>query len=49
MIVKGASQDKIRNYAVKENGMLTLWDDAIKKFSLGLTTFEEVLRVTSVE
>jgi len=49
MIVKGGTSDAIKDYAVKNKGMLTLWDDAIKKFTLGLTTLEEVLRVTSEE
>ncbi|MFC1704137.1 GspE/PulE family protein [Candidatus Omnitrophota bacterium] len=49
MIVNRASLVDIKNYAIKEQGMTTLWDDAVKKFSLGLTTFEEVLRVTSEE
>ncbi|MFC1594484.1 GspE/PulE family protein [Candidatus Omnitrophota bacterium] len=47
MIVKRVSQADIKNYAIKEKGMMSLWSDAVKKFSLGLTTFEEVLRVTS--
>ncbi|MBM3251749.1 MAG: type II/IV secretion system protein, partial [Candidatus Omnitrophica bacterium] len=49
MVVKRATSDEIKNYALKNRGMVTLWDDAIKKFSLGLTTLEEVLRVTSEE
>ncbi|MDP2940181.1 MAG: ATPase, T2SS/T4P/T4SS family [Candidatus Omnitrophota bacterium] len=47
MIVKGASSDEIKNFAVKEREMTTLWDDAIKKFKMGLTTLEEVLRITT--
>ncbi len=47
MVVKGNSSDEIKNFAVKERGMTTLWDDAVKKFKLGLTTLEEVLRITS--
>jgi type IV pilus assembly protein PilB len=49
MIVKRATSDQIKDYALKNKGMVTLWDDAIKKFGLGLTTLEEVLRVTSEE
>ncbi|MFH1360883.1 MAG: GspE/PulE family protein [Candidatus Omnitrophota bacterium] len=49
MLVKGCSSDEIKDYAVKEKGMETLWDDAVKKFSLGLTTLEEVLRITSMD
>ena len=49
MIVKRIPSDEIKNYAIKNNGMVTLWDDAVKKFTLGLTSLEEVLRVTSEE
>lgn len=49
MVIKGKSSDDIKQYAVKNKGMQTLWDDAVKKFTLGLTTFEEVLRITSEE
>ncbi|MFZ5800474.1 MAG: GspE/PulE family protein, partial [Candidatus Omnitrophota bacterium] len=49
MVIKGKSSDEIKEYAIKDNGMQTLWDDAIKKFTLGMTTFEEVLRITSEE
>lgn len=49
MMSRGKSSDEIKQFAVKHRGMQTLWDDAIKKFTLGLTTFEEVLRVTSEE
>ncbi|MBM3248392.1 MAG: type II secretion system protein GspE [Candidatus Omnitrophica bacterium] len=49
MIVKRTPSDEIKNYAIKNCGMVTLWDDAVKKFTLGLTTLEEVLRVTSEE
>ena len=47
MIIKGSPSNEIKDYAMKESGMITLWDDAIKKFTLGLTTLEEVLRITS--
>jgi type IV pilus assembly protein PilB len=49
MVVKKVPADEIKKYAIKYKGMITLWDDAIKKFKLGLTTLEEVLRVTSEE
>ncbi|MCM8782145.1 MAG: Flp pilus assembly complex ATPase component TadA, partial [Candidatus Omnitrophica bacterium] len=45
MIVKRASDDEIKDYAVK-HGMKTLRDDAISKFLNGLTTLEEALSVT---
>ncbi|MDP3143479.1 MAG: ATPase, T2SS/T4P/T4SS family [Candidatus Omnitrophota bacterium] len=49
LIIKGKSSDEIKQFAIKNKGMQTLWDDAVKKFTLGLTTFEEVLRVTAEE
>ena len=49
MIIRGVSSYEIKEHAVKENHMTTLWDDAIRKFTLGMTTLEEVLRVTSAE
>lgn len=45
MILKGASTDDIRSAAHKE-GMRTLRDDGIIKLKKGLTTIDEVLRVT---
>ncbi|TWT88988.1 Type II/IV secretion system protein [Pseudobythopirellula maris] len=42
---KGASTQEIRKEAVKL-GMSTLYDDAIRKVLAGITTFEEVFRVT---
>ena len=49
MIIKRVSQNEIKNYAIKNNGMLTLWDDAVKKFLMGLTTIEEVMRIAFEE
>ena len=49
MIIKRVSIDEIKDYAIKQKGMKTLWDDAVIKFSSGLTSLEEVLRVTSEE
>jgi len=46
MIGKKESADHLRNYAVKK-GMKTLRDDALLKFASGVTSLEEVLRVTS--
>ncbi len=45
MIIKRASLDDIKNYAIK-HGMKTLRDDALAKLLGGLTTLEEVLTVT---
>jgi type IV pilus assembly protein PilB len=47
MIIKKVSSDEIKDYAVKELKMKTLRDNAIENFANGVTTFEEVLRVTS--
>lgn len=47
LLIKGVSSDEIRNYAIKEKGMTLLWDDAIIKLKLGLTTLEDVLRVAT--
>jgi len=46
MIVGKASTDDIREYAVSK-GMKTLRDDAMEKYKDGVTTMEEVSRVTS--
>ncbi|MBU1148093.1 MAG: Flp pilus assembly complex ATPase component TadA [Candidatus Omnitrophica bacterium] len=48
MIVEKASTDDIREYAVSK-GMKTLRDDAMEKYKNGITTMEEVSRVTSEE
>jgi type IV pilus assembly protein PilB len=45
MILKGASTDDLRK-AAQEEGMRTLRDDGLIKLSSGLTTIDEVLRVT---
>jgi type IV pilus assembly protein PilB len=47
MIMKKAPSDEIKDYGIKEQGMLTLRDNAIENFVSGVTTLEEVLRVTS--
>lgn len=47
MLIKGVSSYDVKQYAVKECHMVTLWDDALAKLSAGLTTLEEVLRITS--
>ena len=43
--LEGASTAKIREAAVKE-GMSTLYDDGILKALQGITTLEEVLKVS---
>ncbi|MDP1853596.1 MAG: GspE/PulE family protein [Candidatus Omnitrophota bacterium] len=47
MIINKAMVDDIKNYAVAKCGMVTLRDDAYSKFAEGLTTIEEVIRVTT--
>ena len=47
-LIRNTSPAEIKNYAVKK-GMTTLWDDVIEKFISGITTIEEVFRVTSSE
>ncbi len=49
MILDRVQSDKIKEYAVKEKGMLTLRAVALENLALGFTTIEEVLRVTSEE
>jgi len=46
MILHGASVDDLRNTA-KEEGMRTLREDAVIKLKKGITTVEEVIRVTA--
>ncbi|MFA5388915.1 MAG: GspE/PulE family protein [Candidatus Omnitrophota bacterium] len=48
MIIENASVDDIRSYAVSK-GMKTLRDDGMEKYKNGITTMEEVLRVTTEE
>lgn len=48
MIISRVPSEEIKAYVVK-NGMQTLREDALKKCLMGLTTIEEVLRVTSEE
>jgi type II secretory ATPase GspE/PulE/Tfp pilus assembly ATPase PilB-like protein len=47
MLIRGQASDQIKEYARKKNGMMTLWEDIMQKFSNGETTLEEVYRVTS--
>lgn len=49
MILDRAHSDKIKEYAIKEKGMLTLRAAALENLALGNTTVEEVLRVTAEE
>lgn len=49
MLLKGGSSDEIKNFARETKGMNTLFEDAMQKCLNGLTTLEEVLRVTSAD
>ncbi|MFA5155900.1 MAG: GspE/PulE family protein [Candidatus Omnitrophota bacterium] len=49
MIIRKKSIDEIKNYAIKECGMVTLRDDAFLKVKEGTTTLEEALRITTEE
>lgn len=46
LILQGASSDEIRE-AAREEGMRTLREDGIVKIKKGITTVEEVLRITT--
>ena len=48
MISKGVSSGEIKEYARKK-GMKTLRENGLEKFTQGLTTLEEVLRMTAEE
>lgn len=48
MIMAKTSSDEIKNYGIK-HGMKTLRDNALENLINGVTTLEEVLRVTSEE
>ena len=47
MIVKGSTSEQIENYAVNKLGMKTLRQEAMEKAEQGLTTLDEVLRITT--
>lgn len=46
LIMGQANFEEIRQYAVRHQGFKTLREDGIEKIRKGLTTPEEVLRVT---
>lgn len=48
LIMRGGNNEEIRQLA-RENGMTTLREAGIQKVKAGITTVEEVLRVTSIE
>ena len=47
LVLKGATSDELKEYAIKHHGMRTLRDNTFELFLEGKTTFEEVLRVTA--
>ncbi|HBR14598.1 MAG TPA: type II secretion system protein GspE [Candidatus Omnitrophica bacterium] len=47
MLLRGMSSDAIKQYAREKKGMNTLWEDAMGKCVAGLTTLEEVMRITT--
>lgn len=47
MILNKVSSDQIKEYAIKEGIMVALRDNAFEKVQTGLTTLEEVVRITS--
>ncbi len=49
MLVKGHPSDEIKAYARQHNHMVTLREDMIRKFVSGLTTLEEVFRITTAD
>jgi type IV pilus assembly protein PilB len=49
MLIEGKSSDDIKEYARREKGMITLWDDGMTKCASGLTSLEEVLRIATTE
>jgi len=48
LIAKKADTDEITKQALAE-GMTTMLDDGLDKIKKGLTTMEEILRVTKIE
>ena len=49
LIVNKATAWDVKKYATEELGMQTLREDGLKKVATGLTSLEEILRVTSEE
>jgi type IV pilus assembly protein PilB len=48
-LLEGATSDQIKLFARTKKGMDTLWDDAVLKCESGITSLEEILRVTANE
>ncbi len=47
MLIRGESSFQIKNYAIKHLGMMTLWQDIVQKFTSGMTSMEEVIRIVA--
>ncbi len=47
LIYKNATLSEIRETAIRKNGMITLKEDGLRNIIRGVTTLEEVLRITS--
>lgn len=48
LIIGGGDSDQVLEAALKD-GMITMFDDGLRKAHLGITTIDEVLRVTKVD
>jgi len=46
MVAAGKTTDEMKQVAIRE-GMTTLREDAWRKVQMGITTYEEALRVTA--
>jgi type IV pilus assembly protein PilB len=49
MVIEGKSSHEIKNFAIKNKGMKVLAEDGILKVLAGVTTLEEVARVTETK
>jgi type II secretory ATPase GspE/PulE/Tfp pilus assembly ATPase PilB-like protein len=47
LIIRRASSNQIKDFALREKGMLTLKDDAMLKVAEGVTTLEEALQLST--
>lgn len=47
MVMQRANSDQIQDLAINKNGMISMFEDGIKKVFAGITSIEEVIRATS--
>jgi type II secretory ATPase GspE/PulE/Tfp pilus assembly ATPase PilB-like protein len=47
MVAANAPAGELKRYAVEKHGMATMLDDGISKVRNGVTTMDEVVRVTA--